>query len=231
MKLLIFSLLLIACALILNGIAEKYGIYTQSMAEAMKDTVIVIDPGHGGEDGGAVGINGCIEKELNLEISLILNDLLQASGVKTVMTRTEDVMLYDQAIPGKKKLQDVKNRVTIAEEQENSLTVSIHMNTYPVSKYSGAQVYYSSNHKDSTYAAKLIQNNIAEQLQPQNNRETKAATSAIYLLHNVKTPAVLIECGFISNQEEAELLCSDSYRHKIACVIYTSIMEYLNKEV
>ncbi len=230
-KLLLFSVLLIICALFLNGIAKKYDIGKEAVTDISLAPVIVIDPGHGGEDGGAVGVGGCIEKDINLEISLILNDLLRASGIDTVMTRSEDLMLYDEAIPGKKKVQDLKKRLKIAEEIDNSLTISIHMNTYPSPKYKGAQVYYSPNHSQSAVMAETVQKNLRENLQPDNNRQTKAATSSIYLLHNINTPAILVECGFISNPEEAELLCSDSYRHKVACAIYTSIIEYLNKEV
>ena len=230
-KFALFTLLLILCALLLHQTDKMLWGERTASTEVSSGTVIVIDAGHGGEDGGAVGINGCIEKELNLEIALILNDLLRASGIDTVMTRTEDIMLYDSAVPGKKKLQDLRRRVAVSEENEDSLTVSIHMNTYPAPKYSGAQVYYSPNHTESSVLAKTVQENIRAHLQPDNTRETKAATSAIYLLHNVKTPAVLVECGFISNQAEAELLCSDSYRRKVAMTIYSSIIEYLNKEI
>ena len=231
LKFLIFTVLLILCALSLNMIAKKYGIGTETSADASFKPTVVIDAGHGGEDGGAVGVNGCIEKNINLDIALILNDLLRASGIETVMTRTEDVMLYDEAVPGKKKVQDVRKRVEIAEETEGSVTVSIHMNTYPSPKYKGAQVYYSPNHSESEVIARTVQNTFKEHLQPDNQREIKAATSAIYLLHNVKTPAVLVECGFISSPEEAELLSDESYRHKVACTIYASIIEYLRKEV
>ena len=230
-KFALFTALLILCALLLHGLGKRLSIDQAVITNVSDAPVVVIDAGHGGEDGGAVGINGCIEKDLNLDIALILNDLLSASGIDTVMTRSEDIMLYDEAIPGKKKVQDVRKRVAIAEENENSLTVSIHMNTYPSPKYGGAQVYYSPNHTESSVLAKTVQDNLREHLQPDNSRETKAATSAIYLLHNVKTPAVLVECGFISNQAEAELLCTDTYRRKVACAIYASIIEYLNKGI
>ena len=123
----------------------------------IKNKRIVIDAGHGGEDGGAVGINGCIEKDLNLDIALILRDLLESSGVKVIMTRTEDVMLYDENIPGKKKSKDLKKRVEIAHSEPQALTVSNHMNSYPAEKYSGAQVYYSPNHPDSKILAGEVQ--------------------------------------------------------------------------
>lgn len=231
LRILIFSALLILCALMLNRMAQSYGGTEAVAVKRQEMPVIIIDPGHGGEDGGAVGVNGCIEKDINLEISLILNDLLNMSGIETIMTRTEDIMLYDEALPGKKKAQDLKKRLSIAHETDNSITVSIHMNTYPSPKYSGAQVYYSPNNPESAVMADAVQKYLSTYLQPDNKRQTKAATSAIYLLHNIKTPAILIECGFISNPAEAELLCTDSYRHKVACSIYASLLEYLHKEV
>lgn len=227
-KFAVFTVLLILCALLLHGLSREIDIRSTAVYSL---PTVVIDPGHGGEDGGAVGINGCIEKELNLEIALILHDLLEASGIRVVMTRTDDIMLYDAAAPGKKKIQDLRRRVEIGEENENSLTVSIHMNTYPSSKYSGAQVYYSPNDPESKTLAETVQEHIKAYLQPENSRQIKESTSAIYLLHNIKNPAVLIECGFISNQAEAELLCTDSYRHKVALTIYASILDHLNKEV
>ncbi|MBR4880821.1 MAG: N-acetylmuramoyl-L-alanine amidase [Clostridia bacterium] len=227
-KFAVFTVLLILCALLLHGLGREIDVRSAAVYTA---PTVVIDAGHGGEDGGAVGINGCIEKELNLEIALILRDLLTASGVNVRMTRSEDIMLYDADTPGKKKVQDLKNRVSIGEENENSFTVSIHMNTYPSPKYSGAQVYYSPNHAESKVLAEVVQGNIKAYLQPQNDRQIKEATSAIYLLHTIKNPAILIECGFISNQAEAELLCRDDYRHKVALTIYSSIIDYLNKEV
>lgn len=227
-KFAVFTVLLILCALLLHGISREIDIRSTAVYSA---PTVVIDAGHGGEDGGAVGINGCIEKELNLDIALILRDLLECSGINVKMTRSEDVMLYDADTPGKKKSQDLKKRVEIGEETEGSLTVSIHMNTYPSPKYSGAQVYYSPNHPESKALAETVQGNIRAYLQPDNKRQTKSATSAIYLLHNIKTPAILIECGFISNSAEAELLCSDDYRHKVALTIYSALIDYLNKEV
>lgn len=230
-KIALFSLLLILCAILLKGVDIYLSRDNAVNAELKCSPVIVIDPGHGGEDGGAVGINGCVEKELNLEIALILNNLLQTSGVDTVMTRCEDILLYDENIPGKKKSRDLCKRVEIANKQKDALTVSIHMNSYPISKYSGAQVYYSPNDMRSRHIAEILQGNITSLLQPDNKREIKESGSEIYLLHHTTNPCVLVECGFISNPREAELLCDGGYRRKMALVIYKSIIDYLNKEV
>ncbi len=226
LKFIIFSLLLILCAVMLHALGRGIDVRT---ASAYTPPTVVIDAGHGGEDGGAVGINGCIEKELNLDIALTLRDLLTLSGVNVVMTRSDDVMLYDEAQPGKRKAQDLRRRAQIADSTD-AVTVSIHMNTYPSEKYSGAQVYYSPNHPDSKTLALGVQQSIRELLQPDNKREIKESGSAIYLLYNVKNPAILVECGFISNKAEAELLCDHGYRRKVALSIYAAICDHLNKE-
>ena len=233
-KFAMFSIILVLCAILLNIAGEhlKQRLSHQTAVSAAKSNlpVVVIDAGHGGEDGGAVGINGCIEKEINLRISMMVYDLMRFSNIPVIITRDKDIMLYDNNISGRKKMQDIKNRVKIAEQYDNSILVSIHMNSYISPKYSGTQVYYSPNDTKSRALAEAIQSSAANYLQPDNTREIKKATSAIYLLYNVKRPAVLVECGFLSNKEEANLLCTDSYQRKMACIIYSSILDYLNLE-
>ncbi|MBR5516053.1 MAG: N-acetylmuramoyl-L-alanine amidase [Clostridia bacterium] len=231
-KILLFSIIMILSALILNELNRQLqkDTGTQVSGSFGERTVFVIDAGHGGEDGGAIGANGCIEKELNLDIALTLYDLLRASDIPAVLTRDEDIMLYDESIPGKKKSQDLKNRLEIADSFENSVLISIHMNSYPSPKYKGAQVYYSVNDQSGKQLAKILQDDFKEILQNENTRQIKPATSAIYLLHNAKKPAVLVECGFISNIEEAELLCNGNYRNKVATVIYSSIVKYITEQ-
>lgn len=232
-KLLLFSVIMILCAILLNECAQR-------MKEERDVTVVsepyngrqvvVIDAGHGGEDGGAVGINGCIEKDINLEIALTLYELLRASDIPVVLTRDTDTMLYDSTLPGKKKAQDLKKRLEIAESYEDSLLVSIHMNSYPSAKYKGMQVYYSPNNTKSKEMAQTLQNEVKNTLQKENTREIKSATSAIYLLHNATIPSILAECGFISNAEEAELLCNEIYQNKMATVLYTAIVKYISNQ-
>lgn len=191
---------------------------------------VVIDAGHGGEDGGTSGSTGITEKELNLEISFLLADMLRANGVDVVMTRTEDILLYDpnSDYQGRKKVLDLAARLKIARETENSIFVSIHMNAFPQTQYSGLQVYYSKNDADSKRIADLIQSNVKTYLQNENDRQTKAATSSIFLLDRLETPAVLIECGFLSNPEECRLLSTSEYRKKLAFVIFCSITDYIS---
>lgn len=232
-KIAMFSVIFILCAILLHAGEQRL---SQKLSPDISTAVgegrgiVIIDAGHGGEDGGAVGINGALEKDINLKISMMVYDLLQLSDIPVIVTRDSDILLYSEGVSGKKKMQDLKNRLATAEKYEDSVFVSIHMNSYISSKYSGTQVYYSPNDKRSALLADTIQSYVKRILQPQNNRQTKPATSAIYILHNVKTPAVLIECGFLSNAKEAELLTTDSYQHKMASVIYSSIADYLNSQ-
>lgn len=192
--------------------------------------LVIIDAGHGGEDGGAVGVNGILEKDLNLEISFTLCDMLRANSVPVLMTRSEDILLYDrsQDYRGRKKVLDLQKRLSISNDNPGALFISVHMNTFPVGKYSGLQVYYSKNNGQSAVLAKTIQSTVRSLLQPDNNREIKPAGSGIYLLHNNKNPAVLIECGFISNEAECGLLSTPEYRRKLALVMFNAIMEHID---
>ena len=191
---------------------------------------IILDAGHGGEDGGAQG-NGLSEKNINLDITLRLASLLQEQGVNVVLTRDSDILLYDKDsnYNGKKKSQDLQNRLKITNSYENPILVSIHMNYFAQTQYSGLQVWYSKNDSRSKILANQIQSNVKSTLQPNNNRVTKEATSSIYLLHNATCPAVLVECGFLSNPEEARALSDEIYREKLANVIFQSIMIYISQ--
>ena len=192
--------------------------------------IIVIDAGHGGEDGGAVGINGIYEKDINLAIAKRLEHMLHLCGYQTVMTRTEDVLLYDQNsnYQGQKKIQDLQTRKKIAEQYDNSTLISIHMNSFPQEKYSGLQVYYSPNEPTSSDLANTVQSNAKELLLPNNNRQIKRADGSIYLLYRTHCPAILIECGFLSNAEECAKLSDPVYQQQLAMVICQSIIENLS---
>ena len=198
-------------------------------AAAESNVTVVIDAGHGGEDGGCEG-NGLVEKDLNLDIALRVASLLREKGVNVVLTRKTDVLLYDvnSDYQGKKKAQDVRKRLEIANECENPLLVSIHMNYFAQTQYSGLQVWYSKNDARSRILADIIQKETKNSLQPNNKRIIKEATSSIFLLHNATFPAVLIECGFLSNPDEARALGDEQYRQKLAEVIFKSIMDYIS---
>lgn len=200
-------------------------------ADTLKYKTVVIDAGHGGEDGGASSAAGLVEKDVNLEISKLLCEMLRADGINVVMTREDDRLLYDRNVDyhGRKKKLDLAARLTIADTTPDAIFISIHMNSYTNPKYSGLQVWYSPNDPDSSILANLIQSNNKATLQPENTRKTKVATSSIYLLENATCPAVLVECGFLSNPAEAALFETNEYKQKVASMLFDSITEFLEK--
>ena len=187
----------------------------------------VIDAGHGGEDGGAFASDGTAEKELNLEMAKSVALLLELNGNNVRMTRTDDTLLYDhygdlENYKGKKKIYDLKNRVRITEEYKNPVYIGIHMNSFSSTKYKGMQVYYSKNNQSSASRAEVVQENTSKYMQEWNKRTVKRADSSIYILDNLECPAVLIECGFLSNGEDLTLLKDSAYRRDMASVIFAS---------
>lgn len=204
-----------------------------AVADAGGELTFVLDAGHGGEDGGAVGVNGVYEKDLNLRIAMTLGQLLEEAGHTVVYTRTEDRLLYtaEQDIRGKRKMYDLRNRLATAEAQPNAVLISIHMNKFSSARYSGLQVYYSGNHADSRILADRIQNTVKADLQPENNRAIKAADENIYLLHHATIPAVLIECGFLSHAEECAKLSTADYQKALSFSIFCGIMEYIERSM
>lgn len=229
---LLFSMLFCALLslLMLMGkwVNEKYE-KTDANAEPIPSPVVIIDAGHGGEDGGAVGKNGVYEKDINLSVALMLRDMLTANGIKAVLTRSEDILLYDKNSDyhGQKKVQDLATRRKIAESYENALFVSIHMNAFPDERYSGLQVYFSKNDETSKALAESIQTLTREKLMPDNDRKCKAADSNIYLLDRLSCPAVLVECGFLSNPDECARLSDSAYQKQLALCLFAAVAGYL----
>lgn len=197
-----------------------------SFAVAAPTRTVILDAGHGGSDGGTVGVNGALEKDLNLLYVQTLADLFRGAGVNVILTRTEDelVLLPGEENAAGKKKKDLANRLAVARANPDALFVSIHMNSYPSAKVSGLQVWCAKD-EESRAVAGRIQKNVKANLQPDNNREVKEATSAIYLLHNATTPSVLVECGFLSSPEEAGKLCREDYRKELCFSIFCAIME------
>lgn len=191
---------------------------------------VVIDAGHGGIDPGAIAFDGTHEKDINLAISKSLCDMLFAFGFNTVMTRTEDTLIGDNSLPTvkEKKRSDIKRRLEISEGRQNSLLLSIHQNNFSQGKYSGTQVFYSKNNSESSVVAQLIQSDIARLLQKDNDRQIKPVGSEIYLLYHSKNPAVMVECGFISNQSELSALKTEEYQNKLSFCILNSVLQYKN---
>lgn len=192
---------------------------------------VVLDAGHGGEDGGAVSADGLQEKTVNLAVTLAVRDLLEANGVRVLLTRDTDVLLYDRTVnfKGRKKALDLAARRKIAEETTGAVFVSIHMNAFPQKQYRGLQVWYSPNDARSASLASAIQEEVRARLQPENTRKTKQAGSNIYLLYHLNVPAVLVECGFLSNPDEAALLATDGYRQQLAQTVALGILSGLGK--
>ena len=186
------------------------------------DTVI-IDAGHGGFDGGTTG-GKILEKDVNLNIALNLANLVRFLGFKVILTRDGDYALNTAGSSiHDKKISDMQNRLKIIEEHKNALFISIHQNYYPGAKVSGSQVFYGEENARSQNAARIIQESIARYLQPQNNRKIKAATKDIFLLYNAKSPAVLIECGFMSNPDELNKMQDSKYTLKLCMCIGAAI--------
>lgn len=188
---------------------------------------VVIDAGHGGIDGGAVGVDGSLEKDINLAVAKRLRELLELTGIECVMTREEDRLVVDDSVRSHRKMHDLKNRVAIVNAQSSPIFVSIHMNKYPSEKYSGLQVWYSKHDPESKGLAAQIQAYAATFLMPENTRKIKQADSSIYVLDRLRVPAVLIECGFLSNHGECARLASEEYRGDLAVTIFAAILSYL----
>lgn len=187
---------------------------------------IVIDAGHGGEDGGATSCTGIPESRCNLEIALKLNDLLHLLGYDTRMVRTSDTAVYTTGSTiAQKKVSDLKERVRIANSTENGLLVSIHQNTFSDSQYSGAQIFYAETDGSETLA-KQLQSDFAATLNPGSNRQCKMARG-VYLMENIECTGILVECGFLSNPEEEARLRSGEYQKKLCCVIACCVSRYL----
>ncbi len=215
-----------------GGLATEQEVAAGDAGEATEApiTCVVIDAGHGGEDGGASSAAGLVEKEVNLAIAFYLRDLFEAAGVPVVMTRVEDKLLYDRSVDyqGRKKVLDLAARHTVADAVPGGLLVSIHMNAFPQTQYSGMQVWYSVADARSQDIAGAIQAGSVA-LMPENNRKVKAAGSNIYLLDRATGPAVLVECGFLSNPAEAERFSDEAYRRAVAAVIFGAVMPYVGE--
>lgn len=190
---------------------------------------IVIDAGHGGEDGGAISCTGRLESGINLEISLRLRDLLHLLGRETKMIRTTDISVYTEGTTiARKKISDLKNRVQMVKETENALLVSIHQNQFQDSRYSGAQVFWAGT-PGSENLAKDLQSAFAATVNPGSTREAKLS-SGVYLMDRVPCTAVLVECGFLSNPTEEAKLSTPEYQKKLACVLAATLCDFLEED-
>ena len=208
---LLFSFLFLGVSSFMRGALH---VQRGSETAAPLQRTVVLDAGHGGEDGGAVGVNGVLEKDINLAVVRLVGELLEKEGVCVIYTRTEDRLLYteEQNIKGKRKMYDLRNRLQIAEGTEGAILVSIHMNKFSSPSVKGLQVWYGKGNENSRLLAEQIRAAVKKELDPTNRRAVKSAGDDIYLLARSTRPAVLIECGFLSNPEECEKLSQDDYK-------------------
>ena len=196
-------------------------------AEAQeKKPVLIIDAGHGGEDGGAV-VGDVLEKDINLDISYDTADLLKLFGFDVSMTRSSDNALTNEGKDVKqRKYNDMKMRLDMYNSSADNVIISIHQNKFSSASSHGAQVFYSPNNENSLRLAESMRNSVVSMIQPDNERECKKAGKEIYLLKNTDNPAVIVECGFISNQNERKLLLEKSYQKKMALAVTTGFLDY-----
>ena len=188
--------------------------------------VIVLDPGHGGMDGGAIGSGGVVEKDLNLEIALRLRDFLTLSGYEVRMTRDSDRSIHDEGLTSvrEQKRSDMHNRLKLMENCGDAVVLSIHQNQFAQSRYSGAQMFYGRQNPESRALAQSIQSAF-RQLQPDNKREIKPGGKELYLLWECSQPIVLVECGFISNPEECAALQDAGYQCRVAFAVLAGLLQ------
>lgn len=219
--LLIFAMLLVA-----KESAELVKVWNQQ--EKQKEvTTVVIDAGHGGIDPGKVGINDALEKDINLSIAMKLKSYLEQQDIKVIMTRETDMGLYEES-DSNKKVRDMKNRLAIMEEIKPELVISIHQNSYPEESVSGMQVFYYETSTEGKALAEIMQQTMIKSLKPQKERTAKA-NDTYYLLKKTTVPIVIVECGFLSNRTEAEMLVSSEYQEKMAWAIHMGVLRYLNQ--
>ena len=226
---LISAIVIIATAL--GIILEPLGI-RGALQSAASDAIktVVIDPGHGGEDCGAIGCTGAFEKDLNLEISMIIGEMLREKGFNVIYTRTDDRMLYlpEENIKGMRKLSDLKSRVRISDENPGAIFVSIHMNSFGEAKYSGLQVYAKDKSEDSEALAEAIRRAVVSTCEPENKRAVKRGDK-IYVLEKNTNTSVLIECGFLSNEAECERLSQKEFQKELSFSIVCGIIKYMEE--
>ncbi len=224
---LVFALFAVYVALIITAFCNIDNFAAVNLESRGTETVI-LDAGHGGEDGGAVA-NGIVEKDINLEITKKLADVFRASGFNVIMTRDSDKTLESEGTTiREKKVSDMKNRLSLFNKDINACVISIHQNKFTQEKYNGAQVFYSANNPESQRLAEALRSDITTLTQPDNTRECKGASKDIYLLYNCKAPSVIVECGFISNYEEAQKLKDEEYQKKLAFAIFSGYLKYSN---
>ncbi len=229
--LLIFGVLfIVVCLVMISSFSDIAQLVSRDVDPTITPTII-IDAGHGGEDGGAE-VDGILEKDVNLAISKKVADFLRLHGYPVKEIRTEDKAIYaeDAVTLRDKKVSDLQNRVQLFNEHEDNIVVSIHQNKFSHTKYHGTQLFYSPNHPDSEKLARAIQTSVVMLLQNDNTRELKPSGGDIFVLKNAEVPAVIVECGFLSNENERKMLTDETYQQEIAYAIAMGVIDYQNQK-
>lgn len=229
MKIIAFTVGLVILFFILQYDYFKTKESWNSWSLPLSGKIILLDPGHGGPDGGA-GTKDTLEKDIALNVSKKLRDYLQEQGALVIMTREEDKDLAEDGTRGysRRKTEDLKKRLAMINESEANFFVSVHLNSIPSQKWRGAQTFYAPQLKDNAIAAKFIQDELRINLE---NTDRKAKSlSSVYILKNAKKPGVLVEVGFLSNPTEKQLLKTDEYQDKVAASIYKGMLRYFSNE-
>ena len=217
--------LMLSCILSYHS-AMKSSILMQGGSPYPIMGTILIDPGHGGQDGGAVGISGTNEKDLNLSVSKKLQMVLNLFGIAADMTREEDIMLGDGGETiGQKKVEDMHTRLNMVNASSYRAFLSVHMNSYPEEKYWGSQVFYAKSFEESRKIGESMQIALRTFVAPDNKREAKPASDEIYLLKHAACPALIIECGFITNRLEEKLLKTQEHQTKLAAAVAVGYLQ------
>lgn len=217
---LMMTLLLLIGAIVTSWKLSQLTTSASLETSKTKELVVVVDPGHGGHDPGKVGTNGALEKDINLQIALKVREYLEQNGIQVVMTREEDVAEDT-------KLGDMQKRVELINETKPVITVSIHQNSYTDGSIKGAQVFYYTDSEISKEAAALMQEELRT-VDSENTRQIKG-NDTFYMLKKTEVPTIIVECGFLSNAEEAEKLVSESYQDEMAAAICSGIIKWLDK--
>lgn len=215
--------------LLAAGVLGRQGAKLVSAAKSESERgryCVVIDVGHGGIDSGKVSKDGILEKDVNLAIAKKLKTLLEKEDVTVTLTRDSDCGLYQEG-DSNKKVADLQNRCALIEKVKPDCTVSIHQNSFSSPDVKGAQVFYYGQSAGGETLARLVQSSLIERADSENHRQAKANES-YYLLKRTVSPTVIVECGFLSNPQEAALLVSEDYQNRIVWAIHMGVMEFLN---
>ena len=226
-KIYLFSLIILVFAVTSFSLMLKEKDTIEIVSLPISNKTIVLDAGHGSPDEGAQSINGITEASINLILTKKVQTLLEQSGCNVILTRSDENGIYDldSKTLRQKKVSDIKNRVKIGNESSADAFISIHLNKIPQSQYYGWQAFFKVNNEESKALAKSLQEELNASIQKENKREALKITGK-YIIEHVEIPIAIVECGFLSNPEEEQLLQQDDYQNKIAWGIYNGIMDY-----